>query len=243
MPFILSIIAALFSLGAAMWVIKKGEAERPFIARLLAFSSGIMIAVSFLHFLPEGYALNAAQTSWGFLLTILFLFSIENFTVMNSCSEFVEDCHLHHLSFFAFFALTLHSLIDGFNISVGFSIDGAVGINSVLAVMMHKFADGITLASLMKHNGLEKRKIFWSVLLMSAATPCGTLFSSALINSFNTFLPLLTGISAASFLYIATTEIIPHLHREKRISSPALLLAGYIFVFAVHLISGGEPHP
>ncbi len=237
MTFIFSITAALFSIAAAIWVLKKGGTRREFITKILAFSSGIMIAVSFLHFLPEGYGQNSQATSWSFLLTVLFLFSMENFTMMNSCSEFVEDCHMHSLGFFAFFAMSLHSMMDGFNISVGFSVDSAVGFNSLAAVMMHKFADGITLSSLLKHAGFSDRKNIVYVGFMGLATVLGAAISSYFISFSSRYMPALFGISAGSFIYIAATEIIPHLHRERRRSSPLLLFFGYIFVFIIHIMA------
>ncbi|MEW5950993.1 MAG: ZIP family metal transporter [Elusimicrobiota bacterium] len=232
-----SFIAAIFSLVSAFWALKKGFAERNQISKILAFSSGIMISVSFLHFLPEGYSQNSSMTSWSFLMAVLVLFSLENFTVMNTCSEFVEDCHMHSLGFFAFAAMTLHSFIDGFNISVGFSFGKAVGFNSLAAVMMHKFADGITLAAILRHAGFSDKKNIFYAALMSFATVVGSAMSYRLISSFSYYSPVLLGISAGSFIYISATEIIPHLHREKRFSSPFLFLGGYLFVFLIHFMA------
>lgn len=236
MTFILSTIAAISSILSAIWVLTKGQTHRDFINRILAFSSGIMIAVSFLHLMPEGYSLNAQMASWSFLLTIFFLFSIENFTVMNSCSKFLENCHIHSFGFFAFFAISIHSMIDGLNISVGFSVNSTVGFNSISAVMMHKFADGITLSSLLKHAGFSDRKNIIYVTFMGLATVLGATVSSYFISFAYAYMPALFGISAGSFIYIAATEIIPYLHRERRLSSPLLLLLGYFFVFMTHFL-------
>jgi len=229
-------IAALFSIAGALFTIKAGELNKKFISRTLAVSSGIMISVTFLHILPESFALSASKTSFSFLAAIFLLFLIENFTIINSCSEFVEDCRIHTVSFFAVLALGIHSLLDGFNIGISFGIDRTAGYNILFATILHKFADGITLASIMKHSGDKRKKILLTSVLIALTTPLGTIVSLILNSGFSSMLPAALGITAASFVYISMTEIIPHLHRERDYFSPLMFFAGCSAAFMIHFI-------
>jgi len=229
-----SSIAFLSSIFGGLLFLKLQKINKKFIAIILAFSAGILISVSFLHILPESYAISEAKTAIGFLATVFILFLIENFTFSNSCSEFIEDCHFHKLSIFAFMALGMHSFIDGVNISVAANLKSAAGFNIILALIMHKFADGLTISSIMKNENIENWKIIKSLIIISLLTPIGSI-SAGYFLQFQGLIPIFMSISAGTFIYISMTEIIPELHKDKNIFMPFILLSGYLFVFIIHI--------
>ena len=56
------------------------------------------------------------------------------------------------------------------------------GVNVALGVVLHKFADGVTLVTLLLHAGRKPREAILYSLALAAATPAGALISSFAIS-------------------------------------------------------------
>jgi len=236
MPIILTFIAALLSIIGTIIVLRTGKANKKILSMILAFSSGIMITVAFWDILPEAFQMSKIITSLSFIIAIIFFFITENFIIINSCNEYIEDCHLHTITILSIIALSIHSLLDGFNIGIGLILGKIAGLNIFLAIILHKIADGITLAAIMKHSSENDRKIFLTSIFISIATPIGTALSYYLKLNLSNLIPLGLGIASASFTYISMTEIIPNLHKERNYLLPIMFLIGCLIVFTIHII-------
>jgi ZIP family zinc transporter len=222
--------------GAAA-VLKFGGFSKTFLARALAYAAGVLISVAFLDILPAGFGLNGHALSYGILTAMLALFTLEAFAAHSSCSEFMEDCHVHDIGAFALAAMGLHSLLDGFNIAVGFASGTLAGFNVALGVILHKFADGVTLVSLLLHAGRTPRKALTFSLWLAAATPLGALAAAPLIRA----LPpeaeaFALGLSGGSFLYIAMADILPRLHKTYDRYTPAIFPLGFGTVLLIRFL-------
>lgn len=234
-----SLLAVGFTLAGALAVLKFGAFSRAFLARALAYAAGVLAAAAILDIIPGGLALSASSLSYGMLAALAALFALESFAAHSACSEFMEDCHVHDLGAFALAAMTLHSLLDGFNIAVGFSAGGPGGLNVALGVILHKFADGVTLVSLLLHSGRSPRAALKYGLLLAAATPAGALVAAPLLRG----LPpgteaFLLGLSGGSFLYIAMADILPRLHKAYDRLAPAIFPVGFATVLLIRRFGG-----
>lgn len=238
MMFFSTILAASFSIIGSIIVLKTEKTNRNILSLLLALSSGIMLSVAFLDILPESFELSKAKSAYGFIATITALFIIENFTIINSCKEFLEDCHLHTISIFAIVALFTHSLLDGFNIGISLIVNTIAGINILFATILHKIVDGITLAAIMKHSKRAEKEIILMSTIIAIATPVGTFLSYYLQVNFSNFIPIAMSISAGVFTYISMTEIIPDIHKERNYFLPFIFMAGIFIVLLIHKIAG-----
>jgi len=237
MVIIFSVIAVVFTLAGAGAVLHFGGFSKTFLARTLAYAAGVLVAAAVMDILPAGFALDGAALSYGLLTALGALFILETFAAASSCSEFMEDCHVHHMGAFAMAAMTLHSLLDGFNIAVGFAPGAVAGLNVALGVILHKFADGITLVSLLLHAGRSRRQALFYSLLLAAATPAGAFIAAPVIKS----LPPGTeafalGLSGGSFLYIAMADILPRLHKAYDRLTPAIFPLGFATVLLIRYL-------
>ena len=229
-----SVIAVLFTLAGAGAVLRFGSVSRVFLARALAYAAGVLTAAAILDILPAGFGLNAEALSYGVLTALAALFTLESFAAHSACSEFMEDCHVHHLGAFALAAMTLHSLLDGFNIAVGFTPGAAAGVNVALGVILHKFADGVTLVLLLLHAGKTRRQALMYSLLLAAATPAGAFIAAPLIKDIPPGAEAFAlGLSGGSFLYIAMADILPRLHKAYDRLAPAVFPLGFATVMLI----------
>lgn len=237
MVIIFSIFAVIFTLAGAGAVLRFGGFSKKVLARALAYSAGVLAAVALMDILPAGSALSAPAMSYGALTALFALFTLETFAAHSSCSEYMEDCEVHAIGAVALTAMGLHSLLDGFNIAVGFSPGTVAGLNVALGVILHKFADGITLVSLLLHAGKSRRQALTYSLCLAAATPLGAFVAAPLIKSIPPGAEaFVLGLSGGSFLYIAMADILPRLHKTYDRLTPVIFPLGFATVFLMHFL-------
>lgn len=217
---------------------KLAELSRTALGRLFCVRAGILLAVAFTEILPEAWGLNRAMAGWAAVIAFLALLALANYAMLDSCGEYMEQCRVHYLGWSALLALTLHSFIDGFNLSVSFAAGAKAGIAVGLALALHKIADGFTLVSLFKQSGYSETKTFRLLLLVALATPLGALVSSPAVGL---GLPpaveaALLGFAAGSFIYIAAADVLPRLHRDGDRPGVLFFAAGLFGMAALRLL-------
>ena len=233
MVIIFSLIAVAFTLSGAGAALRFGDIGKSVLSRALAYAAGVLVSVALLDILPEGLRLNAAALSWGALGALFAMFALETFAAHSASNEVLGECevHEHDMGPAAFAAMGLHSLLDGFNIAVGFAPGAVIGVNVALGVVLHKFADGVTLVTLLLHAGRKPREALLYALALAAATPAGALISSLAISGTPPGAEaFVLGLSSGSFLYIAMADILPRLHRVSDRFSPLVFPLGFATV-------------
>ena len=69
-------------------------------------------------------------------------------------------------------ALSVHSIFEG--LALGLMKDLSSTINLVLSILIHKFAESMSICIAMTKSKMEFKQIFKFILLFSFATPIGT---------------------------------------------------------------------
>jgi zinc transporter ZupT len=181
--------------------------------RLLAFSSGILLGIAFLHLLPEAFELAGQTAGAALLITFSLLFALEEVTMVHSCEQFLEPKRSAVAPVSALLALALHAGVDGMAIGVGLRQSMALGGVISLGVILHKFSDGLTLTSLLRAAGYSRRAEWTLAVLLALATPIGAALSfywSGPLTDRTTGIVL--GVATGSFLYVGAADLLPRLH-------------------------------
>ena len=234
MVIIYSIIALIFTLAGSLLVLKYGGLNRRFLAWSLAFSSGVLVSVAFMDILPAGVLLDADRAYYGCLAALLAIFLVESHTIVHSCNEVTEDCHVHSLGTVAFIALSLHALTDGVSLAIGAKTGGALGTNIALGVILHKFSGGVALASLLLKSGRAPRRTLLLSLAFALMTPAGAFVTAPLLAGLSQqAMALLLGLSAGSFVYIAMADILPELHKHQEPLARLIYPFGYLVAYLI----------
>lgn len=213
------------------------------LLHLVSFATGAILGTVFLHLLPEVME-HAGDPLLGSMLILggmILAFGIEKFIHWHHCHstehDEVDGHHTHPLGALILIGDGIHNFIDGMLIVSSFAVSVPVGIATTLAVILHEIPQELSDVSLLLHSGFSRSKaILWNSI--SACTAIGgavlALFFESTIEGVEY---VLLPIAAGNFLYIATTDLIPELHRETRFSKSVqqvfLVMLGIVLMYCL----------
>src|SRR5574341_482130 len=200
------------------------ELSQRALALLLSFSAGVLLGAVFFHMVPETGRLLSENLGWPILGGFLLIFVMERFVFVHACEEL--ECDIHQMGIPAFLGISLHSLLDGIALGAGLILP-QLGPVVLLAVIIHKMPDSISISSILLAAGWDRRKIGMLNLLFSLTTPIGAIIAYLFFRSLApAHIAVAIGLSAGTFLAIATADILPQVHRiEQRNPVTLLFLA------------------
>ncbi len=223
---------------------------------LMSFAAGIMLAVAFLHLIPEAVHLGSESgvhvegmehNGDGKFVFMMVLLSFVIFHAIESIISIhprhdveATEPHKHsRLSILSITGLAFHSLIDGVIIAVGFKAGSRIGIMMTMAVILHEMPEGIVTTSILLHDAMARARIFWFSLLVAVATPVGAIVSYLLLGEASeNLLRILLALAAGSFIYIAATDLIPETHREEKRFNTVVLIGGIAILYFIGRLMG-----
>lgn len=205
------------------------ELSQKNIALLLSFSGGVLLGAVFFHMIPETGKLLADSLGLPILAGFLLIFILERFVFVHACEE--SECDIHQMGLPAFLGISLHSLLDGIALGAGLIIP-QLGPVIFLAIIIHKMPDGISISTILLAAGWHRRKVAILNLLFSLTTPIGALIAYFFLRALSEeAVAVAIGISAGTFLAIATADILPQVHRiEQRNPTTLVFLLGGLLV-------------
>jgi zinc and cadmium transporter len=213
------VIAGIFAFRiSALW-----------LHRWVAFSAGVMLASTFFNILPEVYELapNQLHELFGVLLLgILAFFFLEKLTIWRH-SHGDESNLAAPVAWNVLIGDAFHNFVDGILIAAAFLADPWLGLTTTIAVIAHEIPQELGDFVVLLHVGLSKRKAFVFNALSSMASVLGGVLGYLALEKLQIYIPYVLMLSAASFLYIALTDLFPLMHKVNHHES-ALVQAGFI---------------
>jgi zinc and cadmium transporter len=208
--------------------------------RLVGFSVGVLLAVSFLHLLPEASEmLDAHAVGSTVLIGILGFFALEKTALWRHDHHEDEGhvCHSHHVAgSLIVLGDGLHNFVDGILIAAAFLQDPALGWATVAAVVSHEVPQEVGDFMVLLNAGYSRAKALWLNVLSSLAAVGGGVLGWLTLSAASGLIPYILALSAASFIYIAVADLVPVLHRQRKpidfIIQFALLGSGVALVMA-----------
>ena len=239
---LLSLVAALATVAGGLFVIRHVRGRSVWLRAFLAFGAGYLLAAALLVMIPETFeslgVWAPALVLAGYVLTHVF----EHALVPHF--HFGEETHgdseaLGRQTFLAAtLGLLVHSFFDGTAIGSGFLLSDHLGWVLFLAIVLHKLPDGFTLASLALASGQSSSTAMTAVAGLGLATLLGTV-AIQLVASWA--LPVLA-ISAGVALYIAATDLMPEVNKERGIRWSLISLAGVATLYLSESLLHGILH-
>jgi ZIP family zinc transporter len=184
---------------------------------VLGFSAGAIIGVSFFDLLPEAIELSegvfdvsvvTSTVALGFVIYML----LDRFVMGHEHVD--EHCeNENHRGRLGAGSLSVHSFLDGMAIGLAFQVSTEVGLVVTLAVLAHKFFDGLNTVSLiLKNGGSQKEAVKW--LSVGAIAPVLGILSTKLFTLQESSLGLVLALFGGFFLYIGASDLLPESHHR-----------------------------
>ncbi|MBT4516503.1 MAG: ZIP family metal transporter [Candidatus Komeilibacteria bacterium] len=256
---IATLAVSLLSLIGLALFFKKRYSQK-IMEATISLAAAVLLGNVFFHMLPEivheshHLGLDFHTISIWMLGSIIFLFFTEKYLHWHNChhhQDHSNDNHEHHekcvhpMGVNILIGDGLHNLIDGMAIAASFMLDVQLGILATIAIALHEIPQEVGDFSLLLYAGYTKTKaLLWN--LASALTAVlGGVITYFYAQSGDTQL-ILTSIAAGSFLYIAMSDIMPHLHNNKNKHYKIQVLwfvIGIILIYSVNeFMSFGHTH-
>ena len=211
--------------GITVFFIKLTEGH---LKLLLAFSAAYLLALSFLHLLPEIFSSLPSPKAGLWVLAGFFIQVLLEFF-----SSGIEHGHAHihaeknKVPVVLLFGLYLHSFIEGLPLAGTFNPSQSNGLMSFLmGITLHNIPISIAFAGLLVHQHIAKSKIVMYLSLLAVMAPAGALIGHLLQNTLGNVAHLstiFTAIVVGIFLHIATTIIFESSEKNHRYHITKLL--------------------
>ena len=128
----------------------------------------------------------------------------------------------------------LHNFLDGIIIMVAFLSGTKSGIIITLAVVFHEFPQEIGDFGILLYGGFSKKKALFFNFLSGMVALLGGLTAFILSDNVEIFNLFFLAFSGGGFLYIASTELMPELIKEKDLKKS--IIQALIFLCGIILI-------
>lgn len=210
---ILSLLGGLGGLlCAALLLLLPPGARGRLVPPLVSYAVGALLGVALLALLPEALEQQASPTVFGTLLAgILGFFVLEKLVLWRHCHT--EDCEMHDTSA----ALVLvgdafHNFVDGAMIGAAVLTSVPLGLSTAVAVAAHEVPQEVSDFAVLLHAGYSRRRALLLNGVSALASVAGAVGAVVLVNQTPVLLPYMLSLAAASFLYVAMSDLIPGLH-------------------------------
>lgn len=235
------IAAAAEILGGALIVMKK-EWPRKIQEYLLALSAGFILALVIFELIPESLELLGEIAS----LYIIIGYGLLHFFEHTLVGHFHFGEETHHdvmvspvASMSAFAGLTFHAFFDGLSISAGMEFDFSIGILIFIAVLLHKFPEGLTIASIMLSARHTRKNALIATITTSVATLLGVFTVFFLVSVSEQFVGIAFALSAGAATYVGATDLVPEINHSKNRITPLIVFGGMLlFYVSKQLLEG-----
>jgi zinc and cadmium transporter len=210
------------------------EKIQKFLIWAVAFAGGTLLGDAFLHLIPESYkARQGVGIAFSILAGMLAFFVLEKFIHWHHCHEI--DCEQHNQTFSYVIMLgdAAHNFIDGMIIAASYMVSIPIGIATTLAVVAHEIPHEVGDFASMLYGGFSKQKALWYNFLAGIVAIFGALAVLVIGSAFANLTYYLIPFAAGGFIYVASADIIPELHKSTKISHSLAQLALIVFGIAV----------
>lgn len=243
------VISACSFVGTYVLTVRESFVARSMIY-LVSFATGAVLGTVFLHLLPESmeHADSPLRGSMLVFAGLLMAFFIEKFIHWHHCHRVEHDDeagrHTHPVGPLIIIGDGIHNFIDGMLIASAFAVNVPLGIATATAIVLHEVPQELSDMALLLHSGMSRGKALMWNTLSSCAAILGAGVAILFAQHVEGIEFILIPIAAGNFLYIATTDLIPELHKETRIGKTVmqvLLVALGVGLMAYLSLARGHP--
>ena len=233
--------------------------SRHYLKYFIALGAGFMLATALIEMIPESLALRAGSGSGSATSSsvpsslpsafasgtnVVFFYVLAGYFLVHFFEHtiaphfhFGEETHHEeishsHASYAALLGLVIHTFFDGVAIASGLLVSTWLGGVIFIAIFLHKFPEGFTVASLMLASGQSKRAAFTSSAILGGATLLGMALMFLVRGAVAFALPFSAGVT----LYVAASDLIPEVNREPKFGMAVMVFVGVAIMLGLKVL-------
>ncbi|MDZ7612138.1 MAG: ZIP family metal transporter [Candidatus Moranbacteria bacterium] len=201
----------------------------------ISFSAGSLIGGAFFHLLVESLEKSAPLEVFKFTLVgFIVFFVLEKILHWHHCHK--KDCQEKKiLGIQNLVGDGAHNFIDGLIIVSAFAVDVNLGLTVTLSVMLHEIPQEISDFGVLLYSGFSKLKALAYNLLSALAAVAGVLAGHILISGTQSLVQILLPVTAGGFIYIAASDLIPEINKEKNLKKSILSFVFFLLAILMML--------
>jgi zinc and cadmium transporter len=229
--------------GASLLLVLPAVVRGTLVPYLISYATGTLLGAAFIGMIPAGVEQAPARA---ILFTVLagmvMFFILEKLVLWRHCHE--GECEVHgQAAPLILIGDAFHNFVDGVVIAAAFLTSIPLGIATAIAVIAHEVPQEVGDFAILLDSGYSRTKAFVLNTLSASATLPGALLAYLWLADTRTVIPYVLAWSAASFIYIATADLVPNLHRQTSLPDSvrqiALMLVGISTIGLMHASHGG----
>ena len=214
------------------------------LAILLGFSAGVMVAISFIELFGEAIeSIGLFSASIGFFVGFGIIFLVDVLVPHDYETEHVdeESASLHRTGVFTAVGVAIHNFPEGLVVVAGAAASPELGVVLAIAVAIHNIPEGIAVAVPIVQATGKRTRAFLYALFSGLAEPVGALLGALVLMHIMTDTVLayvLAGV-AGLMVFISLDELLPAANLSEEGHSATLgVFAGMIVMVATLVVLG-----
>jgi len=195
----------------------KVEKLKKFLIYMISFAAGALLGDAFIHLLPEVIKEVGFETriSIYVLIGIGFSFIIEKVIHWHHFHFPLSKGHAHPFAIMNLVGDGVHNFIDGLIIGASYLVSIPVGIATTIAVILHEIPQEISDFGVLLQGGFSKAKALFYNFLIALTSILGAVIALLIGKNVEGLTIFLIPFAAGSFIYIASADLIPELHKQE----------------------------
>ena len=225
--------AAAANILGAIAVTSRAQRSLRALDATLSFAAGFMISVALLDLFPTSIVVAGpiapVMALGGYVVVHLTQHTIGRHF------HFGEETHAvsEVVSVSALFGLLMHTFVDGVAVASGLRVSSGLGALVFVAVLLHKFPEGLAISSLFLAAGASRARAVMAAASLGVMTLAGLLVTDHLefLKSYG------LAISAGVTLYVAASNLVPEFQDRPGLRIPVSFVAGCGVYFVARSIA------
>lgn len=238
------LVAGALSMLLAGWL--AFTIASAWVPRMVSYAAGVLLSVAFLVVLPEAFEQGGDANTIGALVLagVLSFFLLEKAALWRHHHGH-GDANLHQpigrrTGIMILVGDGFHNFVDGIAIAASFLTDLKLGVATALAMVAHEIPQELGDFMVLLNSGYARSKALLFNFLSSLAAVAGGVLGYFVLEGSQAMIPFILAVAAASFIYIAVADLIPHMHRSTDARSTAwqvvLIAAGVLTTIATGIV-------
>jgi len=245
-----TIVVSLLSLVGVFALSLSERALDRFLFVLLSFSAGSILGAAYFDLLPEAVEMGGDTSFVVLFLTAGFLgfFFLERFIYWyhghihghEAPSQVDKRVTVKRFVYLNVLGDGVHNFLDGMVIAASFFLDLTVGLVATTAVIFHELPQEIGDFGVLVYGGFTRRRALLFNFVSALTAVAGAVLSSFFSVNIENFVGSLVAFAAGGFIYLAASELIPEMQREKDFMKSVvqfvLFICGLVLIWSLGVV-------